>query len=115
MPKYLLLITTDTTVPASEEDRADAPDVEAWWQSIVDSGRYVTGDPLQPAAQAVTVRVRSGKLHRTDGPFAEASEVVVGLDVVEADSLEDAVQLAAGHPMAWSNAVEVRGFVQMPG
>lgn len=113
MPKYLLLITTDTTVAASDEDRANAPDVEAWWQPIVDSGRYVTGDPLQPASQAVTVRVRGGKLHRTDGPFSEVGEVIAGLDVIEADSLEDAVQIAAGHPMAWSNAVEVREFAQM--
>lgn len=113
MPKYLLLITTDTTVPASDDDRAQAPDVEAWWQPIVDSGRYVTGDPLQPASQAATVRVRGGKLQRTDGPFSEVSEVIAGLDVIQADSLEDAVQIAAGHPMAWTNAVEVREFVSM--
>lgn len=113
MSKYLLLITTDTTVPASEADRENAPDVEAWWRGLDDAGRYITGDPLQPAAQAATVRVRAGKVERTDGPFAEASEVVVGLDVIEADSMDDAVQVAAGHPMAWSNAVEVREFAQM--
>jgi len=113
MSTYLLLITTDTSVPASEEDRAQAPDVEAWWQSLVDSGRYVTGDPLQPASQAATVRVRGGKVQRTDGPFTEAGEVIVGLDVIEADSMAEAVQIAAGHPMAWSNAVEVREFVSM--
>src|SRR5690606_38465390 len=71
MPTYLLLITTDTTVPASEEDHQGAPDVEAWAQRLVDAGRYVTGDPLVPAAQAQTVRVRGGKIHRTDGPFTE--------------------------------------------
>jgi len=114
MPKYLLLITTDTTVAATDADREQAPDVEAWWRRIVDAGRYVTGDPLQPAAQAVTVRVRGGKLQRTDGPFTEASETIAGLDVIEADSLEAAVEIASGHPMAWSNAVEVREFVQMP-
>jgi hypothetical protein len=113
MPKYLLLITTDTTVPASEADREQAPDVEAWWRRIVDAGNYVTGAPLQPADQAVTVRMRGGKLQRTDGPFAEASETVAGLDVIEAESLEEAVEVASGHPMAWSNAVEVREFVQM--
>ncbi|GAB2623626.1 YciI family protein [Pseudactinotalea suaedae] len=113
MSKYLLLITTDTSVPASEEDRAQAPDVEAWWQSVVDSGRYVTGDPLQPASQAVTVRVRGGKVRRTEGPFTEAGEVIAGLDVIEADSMAEAIQVAAGHPMAWTHAVEVREFVSM--
>lgn len=115
MPLYLLLITTDTSVPASEEDREQAPDVEKWWHALNDAGRIVAGDPLQPAAQAVTVRVRSGKIERTDGPFTEASEVIVGLDIITADSMDEAVQAAAGHPMAWANAVEVREFAQMPG
>lgn len=110
MPKYLLLITTDTTVPASEEDRSNAPDVEAWWRGLDDAGRYLIGDPLAPASQAATVRVRGGAVQRTDGPFTEASETIAGLDIIEADSLEDAVQAAAGHPMAWSHAVEVREF-----
>lgn len=112
--KYLLLITTDTAVPAGDDDRAQAPDVEAWWRGLDDAGRYVTGDPLQPAAQAMTVRVRNGQVQATEGPFAEASEAVVGLDIVEADSMADAVKIAAGHPMAWSNAVEVREFAAMP-
>ncbi len=114
MPKYLLLITTDTTVPASEEDHQGAPDVEAWAQRLIDAGRYVTGDPLVPAAQAQTVRVRGGKIHRTDGPFTEAGEVIAGLDVIEADSLADAIEVAAWHPMAWTHAVEVREFTQLP-
>lgn len=115
MANYLLLITTDTTVPASEADREQAPDVEKWWQGVVDAGKYVTGDPLQPASQAVTVRVRAGKVERTEGPFSEVSEVIVGLDVIQAGSMDEAVAVAAGHPMAWANAVEVREFVQMPG
>lgn len=56
------------------------------------------------------MRVRDGKLRRSDGPFAEVSEVIAGLDILEADSMDEAVQIAAGHPMAWSNAVEVREF-----
>lgn len=112
--KYLLLITTDSTVPATDADRAQAPDVEAWWRGLDEAGRYVVGDPLVPASQAATVRVRGGKVHRTEGPFAEASEVVVGLDIVECADLDEAVQVAARHPMAWSNAIEVRQFAQMP-
>lgn len=113
MPKYLLLITTDRTIPSSEEDVEKAPDVEAWAQRIIDAGRYITGDPLVPASEAATVRVRGGKVLRTEGPFAEVGEVIAGLDVIEADSMEEAVEVAAGHPMAWSNAVEVREFTTL--
>ena len=46
----------------------------------------------------------------TDGPFAETKEAVGGFDVIEADSLEEAVAIAAGHPVAASGTIEVRPF-----
>lgn len=115
MPNYLLLITTDKAVAATEADRESAPDVEAWWHELNDAGRIVAGDPLMPAAQAQTVRVRGGKLLVTEGPFSEVSEVVVGVDIVTCEDMAEAVRVAAGHPMAWAGAIEVREFAQMPG
>lgn len=47
-----------------------------------------------------TLRLRNGKTHVSDGPFAEAKEVVGGLFVIEADSHEDALRIAALHPAA---------------
>jgi hypothetical protein len=111
--RYLLLITTDTAVPATAADADGAPDVERWWRCQVDAGRYVLGDPLAPAAQAVTVRVRSGAVSAIEGPFSEACEQIAGLDVIEAETLADAVEIASGHPMAHTHAVEVRAFAPM--
>lgn len=47
-----------------------------------------------------TLRPRNGKTHVSDGPFAEAKEVVGGLFVIEVDSHEDALRIAALHPAA---------------
>jgi len=47
-----------------------------------------------------TLRPRNGKTHVSDGPFAETKEVVGGLFVIEADSHEDALRIAALHPAA---------------
>ena len=44
----------------------------------------------------------------TDGPFAETKEAVGGFDILECDSLEDAVEIAAGHPVAGVGTIEVR-------
>ena len=115
MPTYLLLVTTDKTVPATEADRENAPDVQGWVQALDDAGRRVAGDPLMPAAQARTVRVRGGETLVTEGPFAEASEVIVGLDIVHCADVDEAIRVAAGHPMAWSNAIEVREFTSLEG
>ncbi len=46
----------------------------------------------------------------TDGPFAETKEQVAGYDIVECGSLDEAVELAARHPVATVGAIEVRPF-----
>ena len=51
---------------------------------------------------------RDGKAVVTDGPFAETKEVVGGFDILECDSLEEAVDMAAGHPVAQMGTIEVR-------
>jgi len=54
------------------------------------------------------VRVRNGKTVVADGPFAETKEAVGGFDLVEADTLQEAVEIAAGHPVAQVGTIEVR-------
>jgi hypothetical protein len=44
----------------------------------------------------------------TDGPFAETKEAIGGFDLLECDSLEEAVEIAASHPMAEAGTIEVR-------
>ncbi|MFZ5607487.1 MAG: YciI family protein [Pseudomonadota bacterium] len=46
-----------------------------------------------------TLRPRDGNTHVSDGPYAEAKEVV-GLFIIEADSRDEALRLAAMHPAA---------------
>jgi hypothetical protein len=54
------------------------------------------------------VRVRDGKTLVTDGPFAETKEAVGGFDLLECGSLEEAVEIAASHPLAQTGVIEVR-------
>ena len=42
----------------------------------------------------------TGRRSSTDGPFVETKEAVGGFDIIECDSLEEAVEIAAGHPLA---------------
>lgn len=109
--QFLMLVCREA--PSSpnhptEADRAAAPDVAQWWQAAVDAGQHVMGDRLRPAAQAVTVRVRGGEALVSQGPFTETSELVAGFDVLECASLEEAIEVASGHAMAYGGAIELR-------
>jgi hypothetical protein len=44
----------------------------------------------------------------TDGPFATTKEAVGGFDLLKCDSLEEAVEIAATHPLAQTGTIEVR-------
>ena len=68
----------------------------------------MTGDQLAPPRRARSVRVRDGRTVVTDGPFAETKEAVGGFDLLECASLEEAVEIAATHPLAQAGTIEVR-------
>ena len=105
--KYLMLVCRDAEDSPLAPTQADLrrPDVAQWWQAANDAGKYVMGDRLRPAAEAMSVRVRAGELLVTQGPFTEASELVAGFDVLECDTMQQAVEIAAGHAMAHAGVI----------
>ena len=113
--KYLLLVCWDAEKmneqdePAPSEPGA-APDEESfpWLENLQAPVAWITGDQLAPPRRARSVRVRDGKPIVIDGPFAETKEAVGGFDLVECDTLEEAVEIAAAHPVAQSGTIEVR-------
>jgi hypothetical protein len=46
----------------------------------------------------------------TDGPFAETKEQIAGFDLLECADLDEAIEIAARHPMARNGILEVRPF-----
>ena len=57
---------------------------------------------------ATTVRIRNGKLSVTVGPFAETKEQLAGFYLIDANNLDDAIQVAAKIPPARADSIEVR-------
>ena len=62
------------------------------------TGRLVASGSLGWGAKSM--RLQSGKLTVTDGPFIEAKELVGGFIIIEADDYQDAVRIASLHPAA---------------
>jgi hypothetical protein len=70
------------------------------------------GNQLQPPTTATTVRVRDGEPVTTDGPFAATGEPLGGYYLVDADSVDAAIELAGRIPAArMGGAVEIRPVV----
>ena len=72
------------------------------------SGKLRASERLESVTTATTVRVKDGKVLKTDGPFAETREQLGGLYIVEAKDLDEAVSIAARIPGARVGSVEVR-------
>ena len=110
--KFLLLICWDAEKmdAQTEPDPTDTPDGKSfpWLEDLQARGIWVSGDQLAPPRQARSIRVREGETIVTDGPFAETKEAVGGFDIIECGSLEEAVEIAAGHPGAKTGTIEVR-------
>ncbi len=91
---------------------AEREELVAEYLALLDDPRCVQAAQLEPVETATCVRAAGGRTLLTDGPFADTKEVLGGLYLVEADSLDDAVDLAARIPAArMGGAVEVRPVV----
>ena len=74
---------------------------------MVDRGEFIAGDGLWLTKDAVTVRVRDGKVLHTDGPFAETREQLGGFYMVNVSDLDRAIELARQLPVG-DGAIEIR-------
>ena len=105
--RYFMFVCVD---PAGEPYEPKEDNIESWVSEMDKTGVRVMGNRLVEADKAVTVRKRKGKVLKTDGPFSETKEWVAGFDILECASLEQAVEVAAKHPMARFGRIEVRAF-----
>jgi len=72
-----------------------------------------SGADLGDLSKATTVKVQDGNVVTTDGPFAETKEYLGGFYLIEADNLDEAIEVAAKIPVARTGgAIEVRPVVE---
>ena len=107
--KYMMLIVSDPEAADRPSDPA-VDKVEDWVATHTASGKHVMGDRLHPPEAATLIRRRGGELLVTDGPFAESREWIAGFDVIECADLDEAITIAAAHPMSAAGAIELRPF-----
>lgn len=107
---YLLIMWMGGTPAMPLDDDAVMHEGEAWRQDLEALGLQILGNALEGPDTARTIRVRDGEILLSDGPFTETKEFIAGLDVVSCADRQQAIQLAAAHPIARYHAIEVRPF-----
>jgi hypothetical protein len=109
--QYMLLIYGDSDAQG-DVSNGDREEMYAKYAAVSATPGILGGAELTPLEAATTVRVRSGETLTTDGPFVEMKESIGGYYLFEADSLDDAIAVAAKIPGAATGAVEVRPLVE---
>jgi hypothetical protein len=109
--KFMLLIyNDDTMLGALPEGEADSMmrGCLSHADELRREGRLLESQMLEDATAAKSVRIRHGRTMTTDGPFAEAKEVLGGFNLIEARDMDEAVRIAAEFPWARTGCVEIR-------
>jgi hypothetical protein len=116
--KYLLLCCHEEkkldSMPESECD-AVMEETIAYCEVLKKSGHLLGVEALEPIQTAMSVRVRTGKLTVTDGPFAETKEQLGGFFLISARDLNEAIQVASKFPSVRFGTMEVRPVKDSPG
>lgn len=108
--KYVCLICIDekkleALSPAeSKQLLKESIDYDA---ALAKRGGYL-GAALKPVETATTVRMRDGRPTVTDGPFAETKEQVGGFILIDAENLDEAIDIASKIPCLRMGSVEIR-------
>jgi hypothetical protein len=109
----MVLLCRDPSIELTSEQRKTiGPEVEAWVQEMDGRGVRLQGQELAGVRDATTIRVRGGEVVTVDGPFAETKEQIAGFDILECSDLDQAMEVAAKHPVARFGSLELRPFAE---
>jgi hypothetical protein len=114
--KYLCMVLVDEKkLHALSESESQTLDDEslAYDETLRKKGHLLAAQALESVSTATVVRVRSGKVSVTDGPFAETNEHIGGFLLIEAQDLNEAIQLAAKVPALRLGGIEVRPIKEL--
>lgn len=81
-------------------------------EELIKAGVMLAGDGLQPTSKAARVKFAGGKPSVVDGPFAETKELIAGYWIIQARSLDEAIEWARRVPFE-DGEVEVRQIFEL--
>ncbi|RZL86860.1 MAG: YciI family protein [Variovorax sp.] len=114
--RFMMLMIPKGYESAAPGTMPDAKAVEAMMkynESLQKAGVLVTLDGLHPPSMGARVTFPGGKPKVTDGPFAEAKEVLGGYWMIQVKSKQEAIEWASRCPAGENETIEVRQVQEM--
>jgi hypothetical protein len=109
--RFMMMVFPKGYESAAPETMPDADQVAAMMkynESLQKAGVLLALDGLHPPSMGARVSFEGGRPHVTDGPFAEAKEVLGGYWMIQVKSREDAIAWASRCPASENEMIEVR-------
>ena len=112
--RFMMFMLPGETDESKWEPRADdVSKMMAYNEELTKAGVLLALDGLQPTSKGARVSFSGGKGNVTDGPFAEAKEVIGGYWIIQAKSKDEAVEWASRCPAGDGDTIEVRQMSEM--
>lgn len=114
--RFMMLMIPKGYEQAKPGTMPDAKAVEAMMKynkQLQEAGVLLTLDGLHPPSTGARVTFRGGKPVVTDGPFAEAKEVLGGYWMIDVKSRAEAIEWAKRCPGSENEMIEVRQVQEM--
>ncbi|MGB4777664.1 YciI family protein [Microbacterium sp.] len=108
--QFLFLINSD---PDAEVFDPVTGDPEHWLRTATEDGSRLSGGRCAPADETTTVRIRNGCLETGAGATGTDRDDIGGFDLITANDIEQAIDIAARHPMSRYGRIELRPITPM--
>jgi hypothetical protein len=114
MPRFMLLVIPAAGAHTQEDPPLDAVQAMGRYnEELTRTGTLLAADGLRPPDEAARISFPGGSATVTDGPFAEAKELVGGYWIIQAGSRDEAIEWATRAPMRGGETIEVRQIAEL--
>jgi hypothetical protein len=114
--RFMMLMIPKGYEQAAPGTMPEAKAVEAMMrynEELQKAGVLLALEGLHPASMGARISFAEGRPKVTDGPFAEATEVLGGYWMIQVKSKEEAIQWASRCPAAANETIEIRQVLEM--
>lgn len=113
MPRFIMFIQPNVSDEQWEPTPEAVAEMSKFNEELTRAGLLLALDGLHPLSRGARVRFSGGVSTVLDGPFADAREVVGGYWIIQARTLDEAVEWARRVPAGEGDQIEVRRVFEM--
>jgi len=99
MPKFMMLVKASADSEAGVMPTTEQfTEMNKYNEELVKAGVMLAGEGLHPSSRGARIQFKGNQKTVVDGPFAETKELIAGFWIIQAKSLEEAVEWARRAP-----------------